>query len=58
MIFKTPYGTWRAKVKFRSVVVADRTFERKGDAVRWETEQKRLLTPASSSRRSGSDHRA
>ncbi len=43
MIYKTPYGTWRVKVKFRSVVVADRTFERKGDAQRWEMEQKRLL---------------
>ena len=43
MIVKTPYGTWRVQVKYRSVVVADRTFERKGDAVRWEMEQKRLL---------------
>jgi integrase len=43
VIYKTPYGTWRAKVKFRSVVVADKTFDRKGDAVRWEMEQKRLL---------------
>ena len=33
---KTPYGTWRVQVKYRSVVVADRTFQRKGDAVRWE----------------------
>jgi len=30
-------------VKFRSVIVADRTFDRRGDAVRWEMEQKRLL---------------
>lgn len=36
-------GKWRVRVKFRSVVVADRTFERRGDAVRWEAEQKRLL---------------
>lgn len=43
MIYKTPYGTWRVKVKFRSVVVADKTFDRKGDALRWELEQKRLL---------------
>ncbi|MEO7000063.1 MAG: tyrosine-type recombinase/integrase [Terracoccus sp.] len=43
MIYKTQYGTWRAKVKFRGVVVADRTFDRKGDAARWEGEQKRLL---------------
>lgn len=43
MIVKTPYGTWRVQVKYRSVVVADRTFQRKGDAVRWEMEQKRLL---------------
>ena len=43
MIVKTRYGTWRVQVKYRSVVVADRSFERKGDAVRWEMEQKRLL---------------
>ncbi len=43
VIYKTPYGTWRVKVKFRSVVVADKTFDRKGDALRWELEQKRLL---------------
>lgn len=43
MIYKTPYGTWRVKVKFRSVVVADQTFDRRGDAQRWELEQKRLL---------------
>lgn len=30
-------------MKFRSVVVADKTFDRKGDALRWELEQKRLL---------------
>lgn len=43
VIVKTPYGTWRVQVTYRSVVVADRTFQRKGDAVRWEMEQKRLL---------------
>lgn len=43
MIIKTPGGRYRAKVKFRGVIVADRTFERRTDAVRWETEQKRLL---------------
>jgi integrase len=44
MISKTPYGSWRVQVKYKGVVVADRSFDRKGDAVRWETEQKRLLT--------------
>jgi integrase len=43
VIVKTPYGTWRVQVKHRGVVVADRSFQRKGDAVRWEMEQKRLL---------------
>lgn len=43
MIYKTPYGTWRVKVKFRGVTVADKTFDRKGDATLWEAEQKRLL---------------
>jgi len=43
VIYKTPYGTWRVKVKYRGVIVADRTFDRKGDALRWELEQKRLL---------------
>lgn len=43
MILKRPNGKWRVKVKFRGVIVADRTFERRGDAVRWEMEQKRLL---------------
>lgn len=43
VIVKTRYGTWRVQVKYRSVVVADRSFERKGDAIRWEMEQKRLL---------------
>lgn len=43
MIIKRPSGKWRVQVKYRSRVVADRTFERRGDAVRWEIEQKRLL---------------
>lgn len=43
MIIKRSNGKWRVTVKFRGVVVADRTFERRGDAVLWETEQKRLL---------------
>lgn len=43
VIVKTRCGTWRVQVKYRSAVVADRTFQRKGDAVRWEMEQKRLL---------------
>ncbi len=43
MIVKTPYGTWRVQVKHRGVVVGDRSFQRKGDAIRWELEQKRLL---------------
>jgi len=43
VIIKRPSGNWRVQVKYRSRVVADRTFDRRGDAVRWETEQKRLL---------------
>lgn len=43
MILKTKSGRFRVKVKYRGVIVADRTFERRGEAVRWETEQKRLL---------------
>lgn len=43
MIIKRPNGKWRVQVKYKSRVVADRTFDRRGDAVRWETEQKRLL---------------
>ena len=43
MIVKTPYGTRRVQVKHRGVVVADAAFQRKGDAIRWELEQKRLL---------------
>jgi integrase len=43
MILKRPNGKWRVKVKYRGVIVADRTFERRGDAVRWEMEHKRLL---------------
>lgn len=44
MIVRRSNGKWRVRVKFKGVVVADRTFDRKGDAVRWESEQKRLLT--------------
>lgn len=43
MILKRPNGKWRVQVKHRGRVVADRTFERRGDAARWEMEQKRLL---------------
>lgn len=43
MILKTPGGRYRLKVKFRGVIVADRTFDRRIEAVQWETEQKRRL---------------
>lgn len=43
MILKTKGGRFRVKVRYRGIIVADRTFERRGEAVRWETEQKRLL---------------
>ena len=43
MIQRRPNGKWRAKVTFRGAIVADRTFDRRADAARWETEQKRLL---------------
>lgn len=43
MIQKTKHGAWRVRVKFRGAVVADKTFTRKGDAVRWENDQKRRL---------------
>ena len=43
MIYKTSYGSWRVRVKFRGVVVADQSFDRKGDALQWEASQKRLL---------------
>lgn len=43
MIVQTPGGRYGARVKFRGVVVADRTFDRRADTLRWETEQKRLL---------------
>lgn len=42
-ISKTPGGRWRVQVKHCGRVVADQTFDRKGDATRWETEQKRRL---------------
>ncbi len=43
MILKTPGGRYRVKVKFRGVIVADRTFDRRIEAIQWETEQKRRL---------------
>jgi hypothetical protein len=43
VILKRPNGKWRVQVKHRGRVVADRTFVRRGDAVRSEMEQKRLL---------------
>ncbi len=43
MVNKTANGRWRVRVKSRGVVVADRTFVRRGDALRWEAEQTRLL---------------
>lgn len=43
MILKVAGGRFRVRVKFRGIVVADRTFDRRAEAVRWETEQKRLL---------------
>ncbi len=43
MILKRPNGKWRVQVKHRGRVVANRAFVRRGDAVRWEMEQKRLL---------------
>jgi Phage integrase, N-terminal SAM-like domain len=43
MIIKAPNGRWRARIKHRGRWVADRTFDRKGGAVRWESEQRRLI---------------
>ncbi len=43
MILKQPNGKWRVRVKYKGVIVAERVFDRRADAVRWETEQKRLL---------------
>ncbi len=43
MIGKTSTGRWRVRVKHRGRVVADRTFDRRTDAARWETEQRRQL---------------
>lgn len=43
MIGKTAQGTWRVRVKYKGNVVVSKTFARKGDAERWEAEQKRLL---------------
>lgn len=44
MIAKTANGRWRVKVKSKGAVVADRTFDRKGDAELWEAQQKRALS--------------
>lgn len=43
MIGHEASGRWRVRVKYRGVVVADRFFDRRTDAVQWETEQKRRL---------------
>jgi hypothetical protein len=43
MIGKTPHGRWRVRVKYHGRVVADRTFDRRTDATRWEAEQRRQL---------------
>ena len=43
MIGKTANGRWRVRVKYRSRVVADRTFDRRTDATKWEAEQRRRL---------------
>lgn len=43
MINRMPSGKWRVRVKHRGVVVADRVFTRKGDAVEWENAQRRSL---------------
>ena len=43
MIGKTANGRWRVRVKYQGRVVADRTFDRRTDATRWEAEQRRQL---------------
>lgn len=43
MITKRPNGKFRAQVKSGGKVVADKTFDRKGDAETWEASQKRAL---------------
>lgn len=43
MIGKTSNGRWRVRVKYQGRVVADRTFDRRTDAARWETDQRRHL---------------
>ena len=43
MIGKTPNGRWRVRVKYQGRVVADRTFDRRTDASRWEADQRRHL---------------
>ena len=44
MINKLPSGKWRVRVKSKGEVVADQSFDRKGDAEQWEAAQKRALT--------------
>lgn len=54
MINKTVAGNYRVRVKHHGTVIADKTFGRKRDAERWETEQQglinshRFITPAQS----------
>jgi integrase len=43
MIGKTRSGRWRVRVKYQGRVVADRTFDRRTDATKWEAEQRRQL---------------
>lgn len=43
MINRLRNGKWRVRVKHRGVVVADRVFERKGEASAWEAEQRRRI---------------
>lgn len=43
MISRTRNGRWRVRVKHRQIVVADRTFDRKSEAVDWELAQRRAL---------------
>ncbi|MEX1078509.1 MAG: tyrosine-type recombinase/integrase [Homoserinimonas sp.] len=43
MINKTAQGNFRVRVKHKGKVVADKTFQRKGDAVTWESAMKRRI---------------
>ena len=43
MISKTKEGSWCVKIKSHGRQVTSRTFKRRGDALNWEAEQKRLL---------------